>query len=86
MPVAHACNPSYSGGRDQEKRSSKPAQANSSWDPYLQKNPSQKRAGGFAQGESPEFKPQDSKKRKKEKNSVLRGKWDYIVSSCYKSK
>jgi hypothetical protein len=28
--VAHACNPSYSGGRDQEDRSSKPAQANSS--------------------------------------------------------
>jgi hypothetical protein len=28
--VAHACNPSYSGGRDQEDRSSKPAWANSS--------------------------------------------------------
>jgi hypothetical protein len=28
-PVAHACNPSYSGGRDQEVHSSKPAQANS---------------------------------------------------------
>jgi hypothetical protein len=28
-PVAHTCNPSYSGGRDQEDRSSKPAQANS---------------------------------------------------------
>jgi hypothetical protein len=24
-PVAHACNPSYSGGRDQEDRGSKPA-------------------------------------------------------------
>jgi hypothetical protein len=30
MPVAHACNPSYSEGRDQEDRGSKPAQANSS--------------------------------------------------------
>jgi hypothetical protein len=29
-PVAHACNPSYSGGRDQEDRGWKPAQANSS--------------------------------------------------------
>jgi hypothetical protein len=28
--VAHACNPSYSGGRDQEDLGSKPAQANSS--------------------------------------------------------
>jgi hypothetical protein len=25
--VAHACNPSYSGGKDQEDRSSKPAWA-----------------------------------------------------------
>jgi hypothetical protein len=28
--TAHTCNPNYSGGRDQENRSSKPAQANSS--------------------------------------------------------
>jgi hypothetical protein len=28
-PVAHACNPSYSGGRDLEDHGSKPAQANS---------------------------------------------------------
>jgi hypothetical protein len=27
--VAHACNPSYSGGSDQEDSGSKPAQANS---------------------------------------------------------
>jgi hypothetical protein len=25
VPVAHSCNPSYSGGRDQEDHSSKPA-------------------------------------------------------------
>jgi hypothetical protein len=31
--VAHACNPSYSGGRDQENHGSKPAQGNSSQDP-----------------------------------------------------
>jgi hypothetical protein len=28
--LAHACNSSYSGGRDQENQSSKPAQANNS--------------------------------------------------------
>jgi hypothetical protein len=28
-PVAHACNTSYSGGRDQENHGSKPARANS---------------------------------------------------------
>jgi hypothetical protein len=32
-----------------------------------QKNLSQKRAGGVAQGEGPEFKPQYSKKKKKKK-------------------
>jgi hypothetical protein len=30
--VAHVCNPSYSGGRDQEDHGLKPAQANSSQD------------------------------------------------------
>jgi hypothetical protein len=30
--VSHTCNPSYSGGRDQEDCSSKPSQANSSQD------------------------------------------------------
>jgi hypothetical protein len=56
--VAHACNPSYSEGRDQEDCSSKPAQANRSRDPISKKNPSQKRAGGVAQGEGLQFKPQ----------------------------
>jgi hypothetical protein len=35
--VAHACNPSYSGGRDREDCGLKPAQANSSARPYLEK-------------------------------------------------
>jgi hypothetical protein len=37
-PVAHTYNPNYIGGRDQEDHSSKPAQANSSQDPFS-KNP-----------------------------------------------
>jgi hypothetical protein len=32
--------------------------------PYLKKTPSQKRAGGVAQGVGPEFKPQYHKKKK----------------------
>jgi hypothetical protein len=32
-PVAHACNPSYWNGRDQENLGSRPAQADSLWDP-----------------------------------------------------
>jgi hypothetical protein len=35
--------------------------------PYLQKNPSQKRAGGVAQGVGLKFKPQHHKKKKKSK-------------------
>jgi hypothetical protein len=48
--MAHTCNPSYSGGRDQEHCDLKPAPANSSGDP-TSKNTSQKRAGGVAQAE-----------------------------------
>jgi hypothetical protein len=42
----------------------KPAWANSLQDP-ISKNPSQKLVGGVAQSESPEFKPQYCKKKKK---------------------
>jgi hypothetical protein len=35
--VAHTCNPSYSGGRDQKGHSSKPTPANSPQDPILKK-------------------------------------------------
>jgi hypothetical protein len=42
VPVDHACNPSYSGGRDQEDRSSKPARAKTSEDPIL-KTPNTKK-------------------------------------------
>jgi hypothetical protein len=57
--VALVRNPSYLGGRNQEFCGLKPAQANnSSRDPISKKKKkSQKRAGGVAQGESPEFKP-----------------------------
>jgi hypothetical protein len=36
-PVAHTCNPSKSGGRDQEDHSLKPVQENSSQDPISKK-------------------------------------------------
>jgi hypothetical protein len=58
VPVAHTCNTSYSGGRDQEDHGLKAAQANS-----LQ-NPSQKRTVGATQGVGSEFKPQYWKKKK----------------------
>jgi hypothetical protein len=47
--MAHTYNPSYSGGRYQEDRGSKPAQADSSMRPHLEKT-HHKKAGGVAQG------------------------------------
>jgi hypothetical protein len=35
--MAHICNPRYLGGRDQEDHGSKPAWANSLWDPIEKK-------------------------------------------------
>jgi hypothetical protein len=69
--VAHACNPSYSGGREQEDLGSKPALASSSGDHILEKTHNKKRAGGVAQGVGPEFKPQHSQKKKKKREIVI---------------
>jgi ribosome assembly protein YihI (activator of Der GTPase) len=44
-PVAPACNPSYSGGRDQEDCSLKLAGANSSGRSYLEKKKKIKKIG-----------------------------------------
>jgi hypothetical protein len=63
VQVAHSCNPSYLGGRDQEDHSLKSAQANRN--PILKKPISKKRAGGVAQGVGPEFKLLYQKKKKK---------------------
>jgi hypothetical protein len=67
-PVAHVYNPNYSGGRDQEDCSgSQPRQIVLETLPG--KNPSQKRAGGVAQGVDPELKPQYCKKGERERSS-----------------
>jgi hypothetical protein len=42
VPVAHAYNPNYSGGRDQEDFGSKPAWANCSVRPYLKEKKKKK--------------------------------------------
>jgi hypothetical protein len=68
VPVAHACTPSYLGGRDQEDPSSKQTQANSLQDP-ISKIPNTKRVDGVAQGVGQEFKPQYCKKVNKEKKN-----------------
>jgi hypothetical protein len=42
VSVAHACHPSYSGGRNQKDHVSKSVLANSSQDPILKKKKTQK--------------------------------------------
>jgi hypothetical protein len=54
--VAHACNPSYSGSRDQDG-SSKPTLGKQFEKPHLEKIHHKNRAGGVSQGVGPEFKP-----------------------------
>jgi hypothetical protein len=63
--MAHACNPSYSGGRDQEDHSLKPAWANSSPD-RISKKPITEKGWWSAQGVGPEFKFQYCKKTNKQ--------------------
>jgi hypothetical protein len=73
--MAHTCNPSYSGDRDQEDCGSKPAQANSLQGPvskipntHTKKN----RAGGVVQGAGPEFKSQyNTAKKKRSLNYIV---------------
>jgi hypothetical protein len=64
---ARACNPSYSGGKDQKDCGLKPAQANSSARPYLKKPFTKNRTGG-----GPEFKPQYCKKQTNKKIKIDR--------------
>jgi hypothetical protein len=51
-------NPSYSGGKHQEDLNLKSAGQIALRDPILKKPITKKRAGGVAQGEGPELKPQ----------------------------
>jgi hypothetical protein len=67
-PIAQACSLGYSGGRDKDC-SSKPAQANSSWDTISKKAYHKKRAGGVTQGVVPEFKPEYCKKKKNDNSN-----------------
>jgi hypothetical protein len=65
--VVHVCNTSYSGGRDQEDQGLRPAQNKQFVKPYFENTCHKNRAGGVAQGVGPEFKPQNSQKKKKKK-------------------
>jgi hypothetical protein len=73
VPVAHACNPSYLGGRDQEIHGSKPAQANNSQD-HISKIPNTNQ--GWQSGSSDRVSALRSRpstaKKKKERKKILK--------------
>jgi hypothetical protein len=60
--VAHTCNPSYSGSRDQEDHSLKPALQ--MFIRYYVFKKSQKRTGGWAEGVGPELSTSNKTKKK----------------------
>jgi hypothetical protein len=73
MPVAHTCNPSYSGGRDKEDCSSKPTQANCSVIPYLEKPFTKIRLVEWLKVKTMNSSPSAAKKKKKKQKML--GAW-----------
>jgi hypothetical protein len=65
--VAHTCNPSYSGGRDQEDGGSNPAWANSLQDPISEKKKSQKGLAEWLKVKALSSSPNKAKKEKTRK-------------------
>jgi hypothetical protein len=64
-PVAHACNPNYSGGRDQKDHGSKPAQENYSMRPYLEKPFTTRGLVEWVKVRALSLSPSTTKKKKK---------------------
>jgi hypothetical protein len=65
--MAHTCNPSYSGGRDQEDHGLKPARCTR---PYLEKTHHKKGLVEWLEVKALHSNPQYCKKKKK-KNDIL---------------
>jgi hypothetical protein len=82
--VAHACNPSYSEGRDQEDCGSKPAWTGSFQDPISKKKKITKTDwwSGVVQDVSLEFKPKYCNKKKKKKKEETKDLPQYTRGSC----
>jgi hypothetical protein len=66
--VAHTCNPSYSGGRDQEDQGLKTAQANSSRDPILKKTITKKGLVEWLKVQALSLNPSTTKQINKQTN------------------
>jgi hypothetical protein len=66
--MAHACNPSYSGGRDQEDRGSKPTRANRV---YLEKTYHKKQLMEWLKVKVLSSSPSTAKKKKKKRSAYV---------------
>jgi hypothetical protein len=66
--VAHTCNPSYSGGRDQEDLGLKSAWANSSRDSISKKPFTKNGLAEWLKVKALSSNPSSAKKKKKKKN------------------
>jgi hypothetical protein len=69
--VGHACNPSYSGGRDQEDLSLKSAQAKSSQDPISKKHNTKNWLVEWLKVKALSSNPSTAKKKKNEDGDSL---------------
>jgi hypothetical protein len=67
--VSYVCNPSYPGGRDEEDHGLKPAQANSSARPYLQKPVTKIELVEWLKVKALRSNPSTAKKKKEKKTN-----------------
>jgi hypothetical protein len=79
--VAHACNPSYSGGRDQEDLGSKPAQANSSRD-YVENTGHIKELLEWLKVKALSSKPQYWKRKESVTSDLYSAKVAWVCTTC----
>jgi hypothetical protein len=70
VPVAHTCNPSYSGGRDQEYQGLRPARATSSQEPISERNHYKKGLVEWLKVYTLSSYPITAKKRKKQRKKI----------------
>jgi hypothetical protein len=77
VPVTHTCNPSYSGGRDQDNCGLKPSQANSSMRPYLEKPFTKIGLVEWLKVKAMSSSPSTTKKKKERKRKWVTGRSDF---------
>jgi hypothetical protein len=86
MLETYTCNPSYSGGRDQEDCSSKPAWASSLQDSISKKTLHKKRLVEWLKVQALSSSPSNHKKKKKKKRKKRASSLMKLIKICSKPK